>query len=79
MPYSPNGAFPHPLTSISGERLNSVAINRLSYYVVERLVWLGLGEVLNRFRQNVLHLEPVNLARAQNLVTKLKIPHTYCW
>ncbi|EXJ82749.1 hypothetical protein A1O3_06564 [Capronia epimyces CBS 606.96] len=79
MPYSPTGAFPHPLTNIRGIPFGKDLSNRLSYYMVERLTWLGLGEAVNRFRENVLHLEPLNLARAPNLVQKLGIPHTYCW
>ncbi|KIW11297.1 hypothetical protein PV08_10597 [Exophiala spinifera] len=79
MPYSPSGAFPHPLTRVGSDRLNNSGMNRLSYYIVEWLVWLGLGDDLNRFRQNVLHLQAINLSRAPNQVTKLKIPHTYCW
>ena len=53
--------------------------NFITYTLVEMLTWQGLGDVINRFRQKSLGLEPINMVMAPGMLQRLKIPHTYCW
>lgn len=53
--------------------------NRLSYVLIERLTWHELGDLINKFREEKLGLTPLNLMWATGLITRLKIPYTYCW
>ena len=43
------------------------------------MTWQGLGDVINRFRTNVLELDPISLLWAPGLLNRLRIPATYCW
>jgi hypothetical protein len=79
MPYSPTEAFPHPLANIRSSEIGNAMTNRLSYYLIERLIWQGLGDLINKFRETKLGLKPLNVMWATGLITKLKIPYTYCW
>ena len=79
MPYSPTEAFPHPLINIRMSDLGKNITNRLSYAIIERLIWHGLGDIINGFRESTLGLEPLNIMMAAGLLTRLKIPYTYCW
>jgi hypothetical protein len=79
MPYSPTEAFPHPLAHIESSDLAFGMTNRLSYALIERLTWHGLGDLINKFREEKLGLAPLNLMWATGLITRLKIPYTYCW
>jgi hypothetical protein len=79
MPYSPTEAFPHPLVNIRKSDLGKNITNRLSYAMIERLTWHGLGDIINKFRESTLGLEPLNIMMAAGLITRLKIPYTYCW
>lgn len=58
---------------------DDVMTNYLSYTLVEMMTWQGLGDVINRFRERVLELEPLSLFYAPGLLTRLRIPYTYCW
>jgi hypothetical protein len=79
MPYSPTEAFPHPLANIRSSDLAIGITNRLSYALIERLTWHGLGDLINKFREEKLGLTPLNLMWATGLLTRQKIPYTYCW
>lgn len=79
MPYSPTQAFPHPLANIQSSNADTSMTNYLSYAMVETMTWQGLGDVINRFRQSSLGLEPVSLMWAPNMLSRLKIPFTYCF
>ena len=79
MPYSPTQAFPHPLANIQSSNADPHLTNYMSYALVDMLTWQGLGDVINRFRQKSLGLEPVSLVWAPGMLQRLKIPHTYCW
>lgn len=79
MPWSPTRAFPHPLANITSSNTDDVMTNYLSYALVEMMTWQGLGDVINRFRSKVLDLEPLSLFWAPGLLTRLRIPYTYCW
>lgn len=78
MPWSPTRSFPHPLAQVkSPENQKSDSII-LSYTIVEMMTWQGLGDIINRFRERTLGLEPLTLLSASNYASRLKIPFTYC-
>ncbi|EMC98969.1 glycosyltransferase family 1 protein [Baudoinia panamericana UAMH 10762] len=79
MPYSPTQAFPHPLANIQSSNADPNLTNYITYTLIEMLTWQGLGDVINRFRQNSLGLEPISLVWAPGMLQRLQIPHTYCW
>ncbi|KAF2483580.1 hypothetical protein BDY17DRAFT_251074 [Neohortaea acidophila] len=79
MPYSPTQAFPHPLANIQSSNADPKLTNYISYSLIDMLTWQGLGDVINRFRQKSLGLEPVSLLWAPGMLQRLKVPHTYCW
>ena len=51
----------------------------MSYALVEMMTWQGLGDMINRFREKSLNLEPVSLMWAPGMASRLRIPYTYCW
>jgi len=69
MPWSPTNDYMHPLAPMQW-----AISNKQSYRVVDKMVWVGLGALQNKFRLD-LGLPPVN---HPNLVNKLKIPMVYC-
>ncbi|KAG9601350.1 UDP-Glycosyltransferase/glycogen phosphorylase, partial [Aureobasidium melanogenum] len=79
MPYSPTQAFPHPLANIQSTNADLHLTNFISYTLVEMLTWQGLGDVINRFRVKDLSLDPISLIWAPGMLTRLRIPYTYCW
>lgn len=79
MPYSPTQAFPHPLANIQSTNADPLVSNYISYAMIEVLSWQGLGDIINRFREKCLALDPVSSIWAPGMLQRLKIPHTYCW
>ncbi|KAH8681902.1 hypothetical protein BX600DRAFT_429805 [Xylariales sp. PMI_506] len=79
MPWSPTRAFPQPLANIQSSNTDPVTTNYVSYALVEMMTWQGLGDVINRFRTKILDLEPLSLLWAPGVITRLRIPYTYCW
>lgn len=79
MPWSPTQAFPHPLANIISSNADQSLANYISYILVDMLTWQGLGDLINKFRERVLHLEPVSIIWAPGMLHRLKIPYTYCW
>ncbi|KAI5927322.1 hypothetical protein F4810DRAFT_360708 [Camillea tinctor] len=79
MPWSPTRAFPQPLANIQSSNTDPVTTNYVSYALVEMMTWQGLGDVINRFRTKILDLEPLSLLWAPAVLTRLRIPYTYCW
>ncbi|MCJ1288321.1 hypothetical protein MMC26_007676 [Xylographa opegraphella] len=79
MPWSPTQAFPHPLANIQSSNAEDSMTNFISYALVEMMTWQGLGDVINRFREKSLGLEPVSLMWAPGMASRLRIPYTYCW
>jgi UDP:flavonoid glycosyltransferase YjiC (YdhE family) len=79
MPWTATRAFPHPLANIQSSNTDVVMTNYVSYALVEMMTWQGLGDVINRFRDKILDLEPLSLIWAPGLLTRLRIPTTYCW
>jgi hypothetical protein len=53
--------------------------NFVSYALVEMMTWQGLGDVINRFRERALGLDPISLIWAPGMLSRLRIPYTYCW
>ncbi|KAH6608969.1 glycosyltransferase family 28 [Trichoderma cornu-damae] len=79
MPWSPTRAFPHPLANIQYSNADDVLTNYMTYTLVEMMTWQGLGDVINRFRENALDLAPLSLIWAPGLLARLRISYTYCW
>lgn len=79
MPWTPTKAFPHPLANIQSSNADDVMTNYLTYTLVEMMTWHGLGDIINRFREKALDLEPLSAIWAPGLLSRLKISYTYCW
>lgn len=79
MPWSPTQAFPHPLANIISSNADQSLANYISYVLVDMLTWQGLGDLINKFRERTLHLEPVSIIWAPGMLARLRIPWTYCW
>lgn len=57
-------AFPHPLARLENKEVKGRTMglrNQISYLVVEELIWRGLEPAINRFREQVLGLEPLRM------------------
>ncbi|CAF0947201.1 unnamed protein product [Adineta steineri] len=79
MPWSPTGAFSHPLCQINNNYGPQQLINRISYTVMETLVWSGMGDLINEFREQTLHLPGLHNRQAIRMMIDEHVPHTYCW
>ena len=79
MPWSPTQSFPHPLANIQSSNADVNMTNFISYALVEMMTWQGLGDVINRFRERALGLDPISLIWAPGMLSRLRIPYTYCW
>ncbi|KAL3423468.1 glycosyltransferase family 28 domain-containing protein [Phlyctema vagabunda] len=79
MPWSPTQSFPHPLANIQSSNADVNMTNFVSYALVEMMTWQGLGDVINRFRERALGLDPISLIWAPGMLSRLRIPYTYCW
>ena len=53
--------------------------NFVSYALVDMMTWQGLGDVINRFREKSLGLEPLSIMWAPGMLSRLRISYTYCW
>ncbi|KAL1565190.1 sterol 3beta-glucosyltransferase [Salvia divinorum] len=73
MPWTPTSEFPHPLS-----RVKQPAGYRLSYQIVDSLIWLGIRDMINDLRKKKLKLRPVTyLSGSQG--SESNIPHGYIW
>ncbi|XP_038897683.1 sterol 3-beta-glucosyltransferase UGT80A2-like isoform X3 [Benincasa hispida] len=73
MPWTPTSEFPHPLS-----RVKQQAGYRLSYQIVDSLIWLGLRDIVNDFRKKKLKIRPVTyLSGSQS--SESDVPHVYLW
>jgi UDP:flavonoid glycosyltransferase YjiC (YdhE family) len=79
MPWSPTQAFPHPLANITNSNADANMTNFVTYALVDMLTWQGLGDMINKFREKSLGLEPVSIMWAPGMTSRLRIPYTYCW
>jgi hypothetical protein len=51
--------------------------NFLSYGVVGTMMWAGLGDVVNAFRERTLGLPPLDLVHGASLLEDSEVPFTY--
>ncbi|XP_073389856.1 sterol 3-beta-glucosyltransferase UGT80A2 isoform X2 [Physcomitrium patens] len=73
MPWTSTREFPHPLS-----RIKQPAGNRMSYQVVDSLIWLGIRGIINSFRKKQLKLRPITyLSGSQGSIADL--PTGYIW
>ncbi|CAF1083866.1 unnamed protein product [Didymodactylos carnosus] len=80
MPWSPTGAFPHPLCKVNYTKRHPIEkINFMSYHVVEMLTWSAMRDLINNFRKNTLKLDKLHTSQATHLIVDERVPHTYCW
>uniref|UniRef100_A0A803KMW5 sterol 3beta-glucosyltransferase n=1 Tax=Chenopodium quinoa TaxID=63459 RepID=A0A803KMW5_CHEQI len=73
MPWTPTSEFPHPLSRVK----QSVAY-RLSYQVVDALIWLGIRDMINEFRKKKLKLRPVTYLKPSYSAPP-DTPYGYIW
>ncbi|XAR61000.1 Sterol 3-beta-glucosyltransferase [Bertholletia excelsa] len=73
MPWTPTSEFPHPLS-----RVKQPAGYRLSYQIVDSMIWLGIRDMINDLRKKKLKLRPVTyLSGSQG--SEADVPHAYIW
>ncbi|XP_028085926.1 sterol 3-beta-glucosyltransferase UGT80A2 isoform X3 [Camellia sinensis] len=73
MPWTPTSEFPHPLS-----RVKQSAGYRLSYQIVDSLIWLGIRDMVNDLRKKKLKLRPVTyLSGSQG--SESNVPYGYIW
>ncbi|KAJ6851427.1 sterol 3-beta-glucosyltransferase UGT80A2 [Iris pallida] len=73
MPWTPTSQFPHPLS-----RVKQTAGYRLSYQIVDSMIWLGIRDMINEYRKKKLKLRPVTyLSGSQG--SAADVPHGYIW
>jgi UDP:flavonoid glycosyltransferase YjiC (YdhE family) len=78
MPWSPTSAVPHPFARIDRAAHGPVQ-NFLSYGVVDLLIWSGIADLVNAFREETLKLPPISLADGAALLEDHEVPFTYLW
>ncbi|KAL6639462.1 hypothetical protein ACP70R_023192 [Stipagrostis hirtigluma subsp. patula] len=69
----PTCEFPHPFS-----RVKQPAGYRLSYQIVDSLVWLGIRDMINDLRKRKLKLRPVTYLSGTHAYSN-DIPHAYIW
>ena len=42
-------------------------------------MWLGIGDLINKFRRNILDLPSLHMRQAITMMIDEKVSHTYCW
>ncbi|XP_073142407.1 sterol 3-beta-glucosyltransferase UGT80A2-like isoform X1 [Henckelia pumila] len=73
MPWTPTSEFPHPLS-----RVRQPVGYRLSYQIVDALIWLGIRDMINEFRKKTLKLRPMTyLSGSYN--SSSAVPYGYIW
>lgn len=77
--WSPTQSFPHPLANIQSSNADEKMTNFISYALVEIMTWQGLGDIINRFRERALGLDPISMIWSPGMLTRLRVPFTYCW
>ncbi|KAK1415046.1 hypothetical protein QVD17_30815 [Tagetes erecta] len=73
MPWTPTSEFPHPLS-----RVRQPVANRLSYQIVDALIWMGMRDIINEFRKKKLKLRPVTYLSGSNNSPQ-DLPYGYIW
>jgi sterol 3beta-glucosyltransferase len=78
MPWSATAAVPHPFAGVEPGADRPVQ-NFLSYGVVDLLIWGGIADLVNAFREETLKLPPIALADGAALLDDNEVPFTYLW
>lgn len=73
MPWTPTSDFPHPLS-----RVRQPIGYRLSYQIVDALIWLGIRDLINEFRKKKLKLRAVTYLRGSYTFPP-DMPYGYIW
>lgn len=73
MPWTPTSEFPHPLS-----RVKHQVGYRLSYHIVDALIWLGIRDMINEFRKKNLKLRPASYLSGSYSASS-QVPHGYLW
>ncbi|KAL9662587.1 hypothetical protein QQ045_027420 [Rhodiola kirilowii] len=73
MPWTPTSEFPHPLS-----RVRQPVGFRLSYQIVDALIWLGIRDIVNEFRKKRLKLRPVTYLSG-SYSSLHDVPFGYIW
>ncbi|XP_038992589.1 sterol 3-beta-glucosyltransferase UGT80A2-like isoform X2 [Hibiscus syriacus] len=73
MPWTPTSEFPHPLS-----RVKQQVGYRLSYHIVDALIWLGIRDMINELRKKKLMLRPVTYLRG-SISSPPDVPYGYIW
>ncbi|XP_068316834.1 sterol 3-beta-glucosyltransferase UGT80A2-like isoform X1 [Pyrus communis] len=73
MPWTPTSEFPHPLS-----RVKQPIGYRLSYQIVDALIWLGIQDMINEFRKRMLKLRPITYLSG-NYSSPPDVPYGYIW
>ncbi|KAF4369321.1 hypothetical protein CsatB_029102 [Cannabis sativa] len=73
MPWTPTSEFPHPLS-----RVKQQIGYRLSYQIVDALIWLGIRDMINEFRKKTLKLRPITYLSGTSSSPN-DIPYGYIW
>ncbi|KAH6695584.1 glycosyltransferase family 28 domain-containing protein [Plectosphaerella plurivora] len=79
MPWSPTQKFHHPLAAMNYGKADASTANYLSYMMMELLTWQGLGDLINKFRRQTLHLDPISSMWGYQLLPRLRVPYSYLW
>jgi sterol 3beta-glucosyltransferase len=78
-PWYPTKCFPHPLSNMDLKSSWS-SKNWYSYGIVDQFMWLGLGFMINQFRQDVLKLPPLRTGdNADSILNDNRVPISHMW
>ncbi|HUL02274.1 MAG TPA: glycosyltransferase [Gemmatimonadales bacterium] len=78
MPWTATTAVPHPFAGIDPGADRRVE-NFLSYGLIDLLIWGGIADLVNAFREETLKLAPIALADGAALLDDNEVPFTYLW
>ncbi|GER28297.1 sterol 3-beta-glucosyltransferase UGT80A2 [Striga asiatica] len=73
MPWTPTSEFPHPLS-----RVRQQVAYKLSYQIVDALIWLGIRDMINEFRRKKLKLRRVTYLSG-SYGSHPDTPYAYIW
>ena len=78
-PWSATTCFPHPMSGLPNKPEEST-MNWHSYGMVDNAMWLGNAMMINSWRRQVLHLQPIRSGSlAGSLLSRLSVPFSYMW
>ena len=76
-PWSPTRSFPHPLVCVKISEAKRSLTNLFTYSIMEIMLWCETAETIDRFRAEVLELDPIDFLTGVGMRHRLKIPTTY--